>query len=189
VLLVVLSPLLLVLGLGVRIDSPGPSLFIKPRVGRFGREFQMLKFRSMCVNAEERLPALSHLNRGGVHLIRIQNDPRVTRFGVFLRRTSLDELPQLVNVLKGDMSFVGPRPQSPKEVAFYSPTERRRLDVPPGMTGLWQITARDDPSFERWVKLDLEYIERWNLALDLKILIQTPAVVLRTINRSTAELN
>lgn len=188
-LLIVLSPLLAALAIGVRLDSPGPVLFIRPRVGRHGREFQMLKFRTMCADAEQRLGELAHLNRGGVRLIRIRDDPRVTRFGSVLRRTSLDELPQLLNVLKGDMSLVGPRPQSPKEVGLYSPDQRRRLDVRPGITGLWQVTARDDPSFEQWVKLDLEYIEHWSLGLDLKIMAKTPAVMLRTVNRSTGDLN
>ncbi len=178
---------MVLLAIGVRLDSRGPSLFVQPRIGRFGREFRMLKFRTMCVDAEERLASLSHLNRGGAHLIRISHDPRVTRFGAVLRRTSLDELPQLVNVLRGDMSLVGPRPQSPNEVALYTPEQRARLSARPGMTGLWQITARDDPSFEQWVKLDLEYIQRWSLALDLKILWRTPLTVLKTINRHTGE--
>jgi lipopolysaccharide/colanic/teichoic acid biosynthesis glycosyltransferase len=186
--LVALSPVLALLALGIRLDSPGPVLFIRPRVGRRGREFPMFKFRTMCADAEQLLPALAHLNRGGEQLIRIRNDPRVTRFGSLLRRTSLDELPQLINVLKGDMSLVGPRPQSPKEVARYSPEQRRRLEVRPGITGLWQITARDDPSFDQWVKLDLEYIDHWSLRLDLKILAKTPVVILRTVNRSTGDL-
>jgi lipopolysaccharide/colanic/teichoic acid biosynthesis glycosyltransferase len=189
IMLVALSPVLAVLALGIRLDSPGPVLFIRPRIGQQGREFLMFKFRTMCADAEQRLPALAHLNRGGEQLIRIRNDPRVTRFGSLLRRTSLDELPQLVNVLKGDMSLVGPRPQSPKEVARYSPEQRRRLEVRPGITGLWQITARDDPSFDQWVQLDLTYIDHWSLGLDLKILAKTPVVILRTVNRSTGDLN
>jgi lipopolysaccharide/colanic/teichoic acid biosynthesis glycosyltransferase len=189
ILLVVLSPVLALLAIGVRLDSRGPVFFIRPRVGRSGREFRMLKFRTMCADAEDRLPQLAHLNRGGAQLIRIRNDPRVTRFGSVLRRTSLDELPQLINVLKGDMSLVGPRPQSPKEVALYSSEQRRRLEVRPGITGLWQVTARDDPSFDQWVKFDLEYIDHWSLGLDLRILAKTPAVLLRTVNRSTGDLN
>jgi len=149
----------------------------------------MYKFRTMCADAEARLPQLAHLNVGGAHLIRIRNDPRVTRLGSFLRRTSLDELPQLVNVVKGEMSLVGPRPQSPDEVALYSEGQRERLTVPPGMTGLWQVTARDEPRFDEWVRLDLQYIQQWSLPLDFKILLKTPAVMLRTIGRSTGDLN
>lgn len=177
------------IALGVRLDSPGPVLFVQRRVGLHGREFRMLKFRSMCSDAEQRLAGLAHLNLGGEHLIRIAGDPRVTRFGSFLRRTSLDELPQLVNVLKGDMSLVGPRPQSPSEVALYSTREQGRLRVPPGMTGLWQITSRNNPSFDEWIRLDLEYVEHWSLPLDLKILLRTPSVMLRTANRSTGDMS
>jgi lipopolysaccharide/colanic/teichoic acid biosynthesis glycosyltransferase len=148
----------------------------------------MYKFRTMWTDAEERLPQLAHLNAGGNHLIRIANDPRVTRFGSFLRRTSLDELPQLMNVIKGEMSLVGPRPQSPAEVSKYSARQLERLNVPPGMTGLWQVTARDDPEFDEWIRLDLQYIERWSLRLDLRILLKTPAVMLRTVNRSTGDM-
>ncbi len=188
-LLVALSPILALVAAGVRLDSPGPTLFVPVRVGRNGRVFKMYKFRSMYVDAEARLPELAHLNRGGERLIRIVNDPRITRFGSFLRRTSLDELPQLINVVKGEMSLVGPRPQSPDEVALYSDGQRQRLAVPPGMTGLWQITARDEPRFDEWIRLDLEYIRNWSLPLDLKILLKTPAVMVRTIGRSTGDLN
>ncbi len=189
ILLVISSPILALVAIGVRLDSSGPVLFVQPRVGRGGREFRLLKFRTMCVDAEQRLGELAHLNRGGTRLIRIRNDPRVTRFGSVLRRTSLDELPQLLNVIKGEMSLVGPRPQSPNEVALYSDEQRKRLAVRPGMTGLWQITARDDPSFDEWIRFDLEYINHWSLGLDLKILLKTPAVMLKTVNRSTGDLN
>ena len=189
VLLVVVSPLLVLVAAGVRLDSPGPVLFVPGRVGRNGRVFRMYKFRTMCVDAEARLPQLAHLNVGGDRLIRIDNDPRVTRLGSFLRRTSLDELPQLVNVLRGEMSLVGPRPQSPDEVALYSDGQRERLAVPPGMTGLWQVTARDNPTFDEWIRLDLQYIRQWSIGLDLKILLKTPAVMVRTVSRSTGDLN
>jgi lipopolysaccharide/colanic/teichoic acid biosynthesis glycosyltransferase len=182
------APAMALIAIAVRLDSPGPALFVQRRVGLEGRVFRMLKFRSMCVDAEQRLAALAHLNVGGDHLVRIPADPRVTRFGSFLRRTSLDELPQLVNVLKGDMSLVGPRPQSPGEVALYSRRERARLSVRPGMTGLWQISARDNPRFEEWIRLDLEYIERWSLLLDLQIMLRTPTVLLRTVPRSTGDM-
>lgn len=187
-LLVMAFPLMLAVAIGVRLDSSGPAIFRQRRVGMDGREFTMLKFRSMSADAEQRLAGLAHLNTGGSHLIRIPSDPRVTRFGAFLRRSSLDELPQLVNVLRGEMSLVGPRPQSPSEVALYTSRQRQRLGVRPGMTGLWQITARDDPSFDEWVRLDLEYIRRWSLGLDLKILARTPGVVLGTTNRRTGSM-
>jgi lipopolysaccharide/colanic/teichoic acid biosynthesis glycosyltransferase len=182
------APVMLVIAIAIRLDSPGPIFFVQSRVGLRGRQFRMLKFRSMCADAEQRLPALAHLNVGGDRLIRIQADPRVTRLGSFLRRASLDELPQLINVLKGDMSLVGPRPQSPREVALYSGREIRRLEVLPGMTGLWQITARDNPSFDEWIRLDLEYVDSWSLPLDLKILMRTPGVLIRTVQRSTGDM-
>jgi lipopolysaccharide/colanic/teichoic acid biosynthesis glycosyltransferase len=188
-LLVLLSPLLALLAVVVRIDSPGPAFFIQPRIGENGRRFQMYKFRTMCADAEQRLGELAHLNAGGNQLIRIRNDPRVTRFGSLLRRASLDELPQLINVVRGEMSLVGPRPQSPSEVRLYSVSQRRRLEMRPGITGLWQVTARDDPSFDRWITFDLDYIDHWSLALDLEILLKTPAVMLRTVNRSTGDLD
>jgi lipopolysaccharide/colanic/teichoic acid biosynthesis glycosyltransferase len=188
-LLIAASPLMLAVAIGVRLDSSGPAIFRQRRVGIDGRQFTMLKFRSMADDAEQRLAGLAHLNTGGSHMIRIPSDPRVTRLGAFLRRSSLDELPQLVNVLRGEMSLVGPRPQSPNEVALYSPRQQRRLSVRPGMTGLWQVTARDDPSFAEWVRLDLDYIQHWSLGLDLKILLRTPGVVLGTTNRRTGSLS
>jgi lipopolysaccharide/colanic/teichoic acid biosynthesis glycosyltransferase len=186
--LVLAVPVMLAIAIAIRLDSPGPVLFVQSRVGLRGQQFRMLKFRSMCADAEQRLPGLAHLNVGGDRLIRIQADPRVTRLGSLLRRASLDELPQLVNVLKGEMSLVGPRPQSPSEVALYSSREIRRLEVPPGMTGLWQVTARDNPSFDEWIRLDLEYVDRWSLPLDLKILMRTPGVLIRTVQRSTGDM-
>ena len=187
-LLVLLAPLLVGVAAAVKLDSRGPALFRQRRVGIDGREFTMLKFRSMCADAEERLAGIAHLNAGGAHLIRIPADPRVTRLGGLLRRTSLDELPQLVNVLRGEMSLVGPRPQSPGEVALYTSEQRQRLNVRPGMTGLWQVTSRDNPSFDEWVRLDLDYIRQWSLGLDLRILLRTPLVVLGTANRRTGVL-
>jgi lipopolysaccharide/colanic/teichoic acid biosynthesis glycosyltransferase len=183
-LLVLLCPMMALIALGVRLDSRGPALFIQPRVGLHGREFMMFKFRSMCIGAEQMLSSLAHLNRGGTRLIRIDDDPRVTRLGAILRRTSLDELPQLFNVVKGDMSLVGPRPLEPKHAALLSSRDLERLSVPQGITGLWQVTARDNPSFEEWARLDLEYIRRWSLPLDLGILLRTPLVVLRSARRT-----
>jgi len=171
-------PLTAVLTLLIKLDSDGPAIFRARRVGFKGREFTLYKFRSMYADAEQRLADLAHLNVGGPHLIKIPNDPRVTRVGRFLRKYSLDELPQLWNVLKGEMSLVGPRPQSPSEVALYTEHQRRRLAALPGITGLWQVSARDDPRFEVWVAKDLEYIDNWSLWLDFKILLQTIGVVL-----------
>jgi lipopolysaccharide/colanic/teichoic acid biosynthesis glycosyltransferase len=179
---------MLAIAIGVKVDSSGPAIFRQRRVGIDGREFTMLKFRSMSADAEQRLAGLAHLNAGGSRMIRIPSDPRVTRLGAFLRRSSLDEVPQLINVLRGEMSLVGPRPQSPSEVALYTSRQRQRLAVRPGMTGLWQVTSRDDPSFGEWMRLDLEYIQRWSLGLDLKILLRTPRVVLGTTNRRTGIL-
>jgi lipopolysaccharide/colanic/teichoic acid biosynthesis glycosyltransferase len=187
-LLLVASPLMLALAIGVKLDSSGAAIFRQRRVGLDGREFTMLKFRSMCADAEQRLAGLAHLNAGGSHLIRIPSDPRVTRLGAFLRRSSLDELPQLFNVLRGEMSLVGPRPQSTSEVALYTSRQRQRLAVRPGMTGLWQVTSRDDPSFDEWMRLDLEYIRDWSLGLDLKILVRTLVVVMATTNRRTGSM-
>jgi len=141
-LLILVSPLMLAVAIGVRLDSSGPALFRQTRVGLDGREFTMLKFRSMCADAEQRLAGLAHLNSGGSRLIRIPSDPRVTRLGAFLRRTSLDELPQLLNVLRGEMSLVGPRPQSPGEVALYTSQQRQpRATTPPLTNGCAWIST------------------------------------------------
>jgi len=178
VLGIVTLPLTAILSLIIKLDSDGPAIFRARRVGLEGREFTLYKFRSMYADAEERLAELAHMNVGGGHLIKIPNDPRVTKVGRFLRKYSLDELPQLWNVLKGDMSLVGPRPQSPSEVALYTEHQRRRLGAVPGITGLWQVSARDDPRFEVWVAKDLEYIDNWSLWLDIRVLFQTIGVVL-----------
>ena len=172
-------PLCILIALLIRCDSPGPVLFRATRVGRHGRPFTMYKFRTMQVDAEAQLAELAHRNLGGAYMIKIPDDPRVTRWGRLLRRTSLDELPQLLNVLRGEMSLVGPRPQAPNEVALYTPQQRRRLAVLPGITGLWQVTARHSPSFDEWVRLDLAYIDGWSLGLDLQILAQTLRAVFR----------
>jgi exopolysaccharide biosynthesis polyprenyl glycosylphosphotransferase len=180
VLLVALSPLLVLLTIGVRLTSGGPAIFAHTRCGMRGRPFQFYKFRSMVVDAEARQCELSHLNEVRGPAFKIARDPRVTRFGRFLRKYSLDELPQLWNVLLGDMSLVGPRPPTPSEVLTYTRRQAQRLSVIPGITGLWQVSGRSNiPSFERWVELDLAYIEQWSLWLDLRILARTLPVVLR----------
>jgi lipopolysaccharide/colanic/teichoic acid biosynthesis glycosyltransferase len=170
---VVLLPVFVLIALLIRLDSDGPIFFVSDRVGRRGRIFRLFKFRSMVAGADDMLKDLADLNQGGQYMIKIPDDPRATRTGRVLRKYSLDELPQLWNVVRGDMSLVGPRPQAPNEVALYTMEQRRRLDVPAGITGLWQVTARTNPNFEVWVAKDIEYIEHWSLWLDLKIMIKT----------------
>ena len=160
-------------------DDRGPAFFRQTRVGRDGREFRIWKFRTMRVNADSELKTL--LNRQGradKPLFKVDGDPRITRIGRLLRRTSLDEFPQLFNVLEGSMSLVGPRPQVPKEVELYDETAARRLLVKPGMTGLWQINGRSSLSWEEALRLDLFYVENWTFSMDLGILIKTIKVVL-----------
>jgi exopolysaccharide biosynthesis polyprenyl glycosylphosphotransferase len=178
VLLVLLSPLLLILMLAVKISSVGPALFRHTRVGLHGREFALLKFRTMIEGAEELQSAVAHLNEMSGPVFKISSDPRVTRLGGFLRKHSLDELPQLLNVLRGDMSLVGPRPPTPAEVAEYERWQRRRLSMRPGLTCLWQVSGRNRIDFDEWMELDLRYIDSWSPWLDLKILLKTiPAVL------------
>ncbi|MCE0537111.1 sugar transferase [Kineosporia rhizophila] len=177
VLLLLLGPLMLALALAVRLTSPGPALFRQTRVGTDGREFTVYKFRSMVTDAEARLRELADADEGNGVLFKIRNDPRVTPIGRVLRKYSLDELPQLLNVLRGTMSLVGPRPPLPSEVAGYSPTEIRRLRVRPGMTGLWQVSGRSDLTWEESLRLDLRYVDNWSLALDLSILWRTVRAV------------
>jgi exopolysaccharide biosynthesis polyprenyl glycosylphosphotransferase len=177
--LLVLSPLLLITSISIKLDSPGPVLYWSYRVGRKGRKFVCYKFRTMVANADALKNQLRHLNERQGPLFKLSKDPRLTRVGSLLRKYSIDELPQLWNVLKGDMSLVGPRPPSPDECDQYNLDHLRRLDVTPGLTGLWQIKARRDPSFEKYVALDLEYIENWDLWTDIKILMQTVPVVLQ----------
>lgn len=177
--LIVLAPVLLVVALLVRLEDGGPVFFRQERVGRDGRTFSMLKFRSMVPDAESQLPHLMLAHDGSGPLFKLHRDPRVTRIGAFIRKHSLDELPQLVNVLRGEMSLVGPRPPLPREVAEYEASTRRRLLVNPGMTGLWQISGRSDLSWEESVRLDLYYVENWTPVLDLMILWRTVQVVIR----------
>lgn len=177
--LLFLAPVLLALALLVRVGSPGPVLFRQERVGVNGRSFTMLKFRSMVVDADRQLEALRADNISDGLLFKLRDDPRVTPVGRWLRRLSLDELPQLVNVLTGSMSLVGPRPPLPSEVAAYDSSVRRRLLVKPGLTGLWQVSGRSDLSWDEAVRLDLRYVENWSLALDLLILWRTGRAVLR----------
>jgi len=163
----------------IKLTSPGPVLFRQPRCGLHGRPFTFLKFRSMREGAEELKPSLAPFNEMDGPAFKMTNDPRVTRFGRFLRRTSLDEMPQLWNILKGEMSFVGPRPAVIEEVRQYQPWQRRRLSMKPGLTCLWQVSGRNELTFDEWMRLDLEYIDNWSLWLDVKIAFMTIPAVLR----------
>jgi exopolysaccharide biosynthesis polyprenyl glycosylphosphotransferase len=178
VALVALSPVFLAIALWVRaVDGTG-VFFRQSRIGLHGRPFRVAKFRTMVRDAEARLIELEELNEIRGHAFKVTNDPRLSRTGRWLRKTSLDELPQLWNVLLGEMSLVGPRPPLPREVAVYDVWHRRRLSMKPGITGLWQVSARREVDFDRWVEIDLDYIDRWSLWLDLKIMLRTiPAVV------------
>jgi exopolysaccharide biosynthesis polyprenyl glycosylphosphotransferase len=175
--LIAFSPLMVFIAVAIALDSRGPVLFTQTRVGKNGQPFPVLKFRTMVADAELRQEALLPLNEGDGVLFKLRHDPRVTTVGSFLRRWSLDELPQLLNVMLGDMSLVGPRPPLPVEAALYSDDVYRRLAVKPGMTGLWQINGRSDLSHQDAVRLDLRYVENWTLALDLQILWKTCAAV------------
>ena len=178
-LLVMLSPVFLLAAIAIKLDSPGPVFFRQERVGLNQRRFRMIKFRSMVADAEARKKDLEHLNEADGPVFKIRNDPRVTRVGRFLRRTSIDELPQLLNVLAGEMSLVGPRPLPPNEIERHSWDQRRRLSVKPGMTGLWQVSGRSDLPFKEWLELDLAYIDSWSLFLDFVILLKTFRAVFR----------
>jgi exopolysaccharide biosynthesis polyprenyl glycosylphosphotransferase len=178
-LLVVLLPLFAVVALLIRIDSPGPAFFYQERVGLNKRRFRLVKFRTMFDGANQQQQQLEHLNEADGPVFKIRSDPRVTRLGSFLRRYSIDELPQLFNVLKQDMSLVGPRPLPVRDVERIDKQgHKRRFSVKPGITCLWQVNGRSDVSFDHWVRLDLEYIDSWSLGLDMRILLKTiPAVV------------
>jgi exopolysaccharide biosynthesis polyprenyl glycosylphosphotransferase len=179
--LVVLSPLYLLTGLAMRLADDGPVIFGQTRIGLHGRPFTMYKFRSMVPDAEDRLHEVHHLNERNGAAFKASDDPRITPLGRLLRRSSIDELPQLWNVLTGTMSLVGPRPPLPNEVDQYDVWHRRRLSMKPGITGLWQVEGRNDPDFDRWVEQDLDYIDGWSLWLDLKILARTvPAMLANT---------
>lgn len=176
--LIFFSPLFLFLAILIKWESKGPVFFIQKRCGLNGRVFSLIKFRSMVQEAEKMQEQLRDFNEMAGPVFKITRDPRITRVGFWLRRTSLDELPQLINVFKGDLSLVGPRPPIPGEVALYERWQRRRLSVKPGMTCIWQISGRNNINFDEWMKLDLNYIDHWSLMLDLKILIRTiPAVL------------
>jgi exopolysaccharide biosynthesis polyprenyl glycosylphosphotransferase len=167
------APLWLLVALAIKLESPGPAVFTQRRVGEKGRLFEIHKFRSMRKGAEEQQAELRARNEASGPLFKIKDDPRLTRLGPFLRRYSLDEIPQLWNVVRGEMSIVGPRPGLPSEVAQYQPWHRQRLEVPPGITGLWQVSGRSDLTFDEMCLLDIYYIENWSLRLDLSIMLRT----------------
>lgn len=177
ILLLLASPILLATALAIKLEDGGPVIFRQPRVGLKGEEFDCLKFRSMCTDAEAKLAALQAHNEGAGVLFKMTNDPRITRVGRFIRRFSIDELPQLWNAFRGDMSLVGPRPALPREVAQYDSDTLRRLDVRPGLTGLWQVSGRSNLSWEDTVRLDLYYVDNWSMVQDLMILAKTARAV------------
>jgi exopolysaccharide biosynthesis polyprenyl glycosylphosphotransferase len=178
ILLILLVPLFTFTVIAIKIDSSGPLFFAQVRVGKWGRHFKMYKFRSMYVNAEAVKETLMNQNETTGVIFKIKKDPRITKVGTFIRKFSIDELPQLWNVFKGDMSLVGPRPPVPKEVSQYSAEHRRRLDVIPGLTCIWQVSGRSDINFEGQVKLDVQYIYSQSIFTDIKILFLTiPAVL------------
>ena len=175
----VLFPLFMLIAIIIKLDSPGPVFFIQKRVGLRKHVFPMFKFRSMCQNAEEKLKKIEHFNEAEGPIFKMTNDPRVTKVGKILRKTSLDEFPQLINVLRGEMSLVGPRPMSIRDVdLFERGIQRKRFSVQPGITCLWQISGRSNLPFEKWLELDLQYIDNWSFWYDVKILFKTiPAVL------------
>ena len=172
--LIILSPIFLIVAIAIKIeDSKGSILFSQKRVGQYGKEFNMYKFRSMVSNAEELKAKLMEQNEMSGPMFKMKHDPRITKVGKFIRKTSIDELPQLINILKGEMSLVGPRPSLPKEVAKFESWMLERLEVKPGLTCYWQVMGRNDIDFEDWMKLDIKYVHDRNLWLDIKLIFKT----------------
>lgn len=175
--LIILSPILLVVAILIKLESKGPAIFSQKRIGLNKKEFKMYKFRSMVQNAEELKEKLAKENEMSGPMFKMKNDPRVTKVGRFIRKTSIDELPQLINVLKGEMSLVGPRPSLPKEVSKFEPWMLKRLSVKPGLTCYWQVSGRNNIDFEDWMKLDLQYVNDRSFWLDLKLILKTATVL------------
>jgi exopolysaccharide biosynthesis polyprenyl glycosylphosphotransferase len=182
--IIVLSPLLLIVAVLIKIDSKGPIFFKQKRCGKDGKEFSMLKFRSMICNAEDYLDKLQNQNEQTGPVFKIKDDPRITKIGKFIRKTSIDELPQLFNIIKGDMSIVGPRPPIPTEVEQYTDYQKLRLSVKPGLTCYWQVMGRNSIGFDEWVKLDIKYIQERCVLLDLILIFKTFGVLLGDENAS-----
>jgi len=176
--IIILSPIILIAALAIKLESRGPIFFIQKRNGLRGEMFQMYKFRSMITEAEEMLTHLESKNEASGHMFKIKDDPRITRIGRIIRKTSIDEIPQFFNVLKGDMSIVGPRPPIMREVVKYDAWHKLRLSVKPGLTGLWQVSGRSNIGFEEMVRLDLKYIRERNFLYDLKMILKTIPVLL-----------
>jgi exopolysaccharide biosynthesis polyprenyl glycosylphosphotransferase len=174
----ILSPLFVAVAIAIKLTSKGPVLFRQPRVGRYGRMFNMLKFRSMVADAEAQKDQLLSKNEQSGPVFKMARDPRVTRVGRFIRKYSIDELPQFINVLRGEMTIVGPRPPVPREVAQYEAWQRRRLSVRPGITCVWQVSGRNEIGFEQWMYLDMQYIDNWSLGQDFQLIFKTVPVVL-----------
>ncbi|WP_342986077.1 sugar transferase [Clostridium saudiense] len=171
--LIMLSPILLIVGISIKLESKGPVFFSQKRVGLNGKEFDMFKFRSMVVNAEELKEKLSSQNEMSGPMFKMKDDPRITKVGKFIRKTSIDELPQLLNVLKGEMSLVGPRPSLPNEVKEFESWMMKRLEVKPGLTCYWQVMGRNNIGFEEWMKLDIKYVDERNTVIDIKLIFKT----------------
>ena len=182
--LIIVSPIMLIVAILIKLESTGPIIFSQKRVGLNGKEFNMLKFRSMVQNAEELKEKLQKQNEMSGPMFKIKEDPRVTKVGRFIRKTSIDELPQLINILKGEMSLVGPRPSLPKEVAKFEPWMLERLKVKPGLTCYWQVSGRNNIDFEDWMKLDIKYVKDRNLGLDIKLIFKTFFVLFGDKNAS-----
>lgn len=175
--LVILSPILLIVAILIKLESKGPAIFSQSRIGLNGKEFKMYKFRSMVQNAEELKEKLAKQNEMSGPMFKIKNDPRVTKVGKFIRKTSIDELPQLLNILKGDMTLVGPRPSLPREVEKFESWMLKRLEVKPGLTCYWQVSGRNNIDFYEWMKLDLKYVNDMGFWLDIKLIFKTVAVL------------
>ncbi|WP_055666494.1 sugar transferase [Desnuesiella massiliensis] len=171
--IIVLSPIMLLTAIAIKLSSKGPVFFVQERVGQDTRVFKMYKFRSMIIDAEELLYKLKDKNEMSGPMFKMKEDPRVTKVGRFIRKTSLDELPQLFNVLKGDMSLVGPRPNLPREVAKFEPWMRDKLIAKPGLTCYWQVMGRNDIDFKQWMELDIKYVRERSLSLDVKLILRT----------------
>ncbi|HEY8803660.1 MAG TPA: sugar transferase [Clostridium sp.] len=175
--LIIISPLMIIVAIWIKLDSKGPVFFIQNRVGQDGKKFMIYKFRSMCSDAECKLGKLKKENEMSGPMFKMKEDPRITKVGKFVRKTSIDELPQLFNILKGDMSLVGPRPSLPKEVSQFTSFQKQRLIAKPGLTCYWQVNGRSDVSFEEWMEMDVEYIEQRNTWIDITLIFRTVGVL------------
>lgn len=171
--LIILSPLLLIVAIAIKLESRGPIVFVQERVGLNGKRFKMYKFRSMVSDAEEKKKNLEKCNEMSGPMFKMKDDPRVTKIGRFIRKTSIDELPQFLNVIKGEMSIVGPRPSLPKEVEQFESWMLERLDVKPGITCIWQVSGRNDVSFDQWMEMDIKYVRKKSIGLDIKLIFKT----------------